>query len=150
MHQRILYRGEYENLNECPVCTALRYKIRGDDPGDDVEGQKPGKKIPAKVMWVGAINTPLVFSRDLARLSCPPSGCRLAVRSASPQRRRRRPRRAISTSSPPSGLSSPQTYVRAPAALPVARASPKVVGAAALAREREEMAVCSPARRSAA
>ena len=34
----ILYRGqEYENLNACPVCTALRYKIRRDDPGD-VEG----------------------------------------------------------------------------------------------------------------
>ncbi|KAK1631840.1 hypothetical protein QYE76_006155 [Lolium multiflorum] len=47
----ILYRGEYENLNECPVCTALRYKIRGDDPGDDVEGEKPRKKVPAKVMW---------------------------------------------------------------------------------------------------
>jgi hypothetical protein len=24
----ILYRGHYENLNECPICTALRYKIR--------------------------------------------------------------------------------------------------------------------------
>jgi hypothetical protein len=24
----ILYRGDYENLNECPICTALRYKIR--------------------------------------------------------------------------------------------------------------------------
>ena len=47
----ILYRGEYENLNECPVCTALRYKIRGDDPGDDVEGEKPRKRVPAKVMW---------------------------------------------------------------------------------------------------
>ena len=34
----ILYRGqEYENLNACPVCGALRYKIRRDDPGD-VEG----------------------------------------------------------------------------------------------------------------
>ncbi|KAK1663249.1 hypothetical protein QYE76_051408 [Lolium multiflorum] len=51
----ILYRGEYENLNECPVCTALRYKIRGDDPGDDVEGQKPRKKVPAKVMWYAPI-----------------------------------------------------------------------------------------------
>jgi hypothetical protein len=47
----ILYHGEYENLNECPVCAALRYKIRGDDPGDDVEGQKPRKRVPAKVMW---------------------------------------------------------------------------------------------------
>ena len=44
INDRILYRGEYENLNECPVCTALRYKIRGDDPGDDVEGQKQGSR----------------------------------------------------------------------------------------------------------
>ncbi|XP_037469237.1 uncharacterized protein LOC119341469, partial [Triticum dicoccoides] len=51
----ILYRGEYENLNECPVCTALRYKIRGDDPGDDVEGGKPRKRVPAKVMWYAPI-----------------------------------------------------------------------------------------------
>ena len=29
----ILYRGEYENLDACPVCSALRYKIRKDDPG---------------------------------------------------------------------------------------------------------------------
>ena len=28
-----------------------RYKIRGDDPGDDVEGEKPRKRVPAKVMW---------------------------------------------------------------------------------------------------
>ena len=33
----ILYREEYENLDKCPVCTALRYKMRQDDPGD-VEG----------------------------------------------------------------------------------------------------------------
>ena len=26
----ILYRGEYENLDACPVCSALRYKIRKD------------------------------------------------------------------------------------------------------------------------
>jgi hypothetical protein len=31
----ILYRGEeYENLEACPVCNALWYKIRRDDPGD--------------------------------------------------------------------------------------------------------------------
>ena len=30
----ILYREEYENLNACPICGALRYKIRRDDPGD--------------------------------------------------------------------------------------------------------------------
>ena len=40
----ILCRNEYENLNECPVCTALRYKIRADDPGD-VEGEPPGREF---------------------------------------------------------------------------------------------------------
>jgi hypothetical protein len=39
----ILYRGDCENLNECPICTALRYKIRGDDTGD-VEGKPPLKE----------------------------------------------------------------------------------------------------------
>ncbi|XP_022685469.1 uncharacterized protein LOC101776219 [Setaria italica] len=47
----ILYRGdEYEKLDACPICEALRYKIRRDDPGD-VEGQSPKKRVPAKVMW---------------------------------------------------------------------------------------------------
>ena len=53
----ILYRGEkYKNLDECPVCTALRYKIRRDDPGD-VEGEyePPRKRVPAKVMWYAPI-----------------------------------------------------------------------------------------------
>ena len=50
----ILYRGEYEDLNACPVCGALRYKISRDDPGD-VEGERPRKKIPAKVMWYAPI-----------------------------------------------------------------------------------------------
>ena len=51
----ILYRGEYENLNACPVCSALRYKIRRDDPGD-VEGEPtPRKRVPAKVMWYAPI-----------------------------------------------------------------------------------------------
>jgi hypothetical protein len=46
----ILYRGEeYESLNACPVCSALRYKIRRDDPSD-VEGERPRKRVPAKVM----------------------------------------------------------------------------------------------------
>ncbi|KAK1686629.1 hypothetical protein QYE76_047477 [Lolium multiflorum] len=58
----ILYRGEYENLNECPVCTALRYKIRGDDPGDDVEGQKPRKRVPAKVMCFELVFPPSFFN----------------------------------------------------------------------------------------
>ena len=46
----ILYRGEYENLDACPVCSALHYKIRKDDPVD-VEGEPPRKRVPAKVMW---------------------------------------------------------------------------------------------------
>jgi hypothetical protein len=51
----ILYRGEvYENLNTCPVCSAFRYKIRQDDPGD-VEGERPQKRVPAKVIWYAPI-----------------------------------------------------------------------------------------------
>nr|CAE04171.2 OSJNBa0029C04.1 [Oryza sativa Japonica Group] len=47
----ILYHGEeYDSLEACPVCKALRYKIRGDDPGE-VDGQLTKKRIPAKVMW---------------------------------------------------------------------------------------------------
>nr|AAR87252.1 putative transposase [Oryza sativa Japonica Group] len=46
----ILYRGEeYENLEACPVCKALRYKIRQDDSGE-VDGQLTKKRIPAKVI----------------------------------------------------------------------------------------------------
>ena len=41
-------------MNACPVCGALRYKISRDDPGD-VEGKRPRKKIPAKVMWYAPI-----------------------------------------------------------------------------------------------
>jgi hypothetical protein len=51
----ILYRREeYENLDACPVCTALWYKIRRDDPRD-VEGEPPRKRVPAKVMWYAPI-----------------------------------------------------------------------------------------------
>jgi hypothetical protein len=47
----ILYHGkEYENLQDCPFCKALRYKIRHDDP-DDVDGEVIKKKIQAKVIW---------------------------------------------------------------------------------------------------
>ena len=52
----ILYRGEkYEHLEECPTCTALRYKIRQDGPGD-VEGERARKKVPTKVIW----NAPII------------------------------------------------------------------------------------------
>ena len=50
----ILYHGEYEDLNACAVCGALRYKISRDDPRD-VKGERPRKKIPAKVMWYAPI-----------------------------------------------------------------------------------------------
>jgi hypothetical protein len=52
----ILYHGEYENLDACPVCHASRYKIRRDDP-NDVEGddERPRKRITAKVMWYAPI-----------------------------------------------------------------------------------------------
>ena len=47
----ILYRGQHENLNACPVCGAFRYKIRRDDPGDVEGDDRPRKRVPAKVMW---------------------------------------------------------------------------------------------------
>jgi hypothetical protein len=39
----ILYRDDYENLTEYPICTILWYKIRGDDPSD-VEGESSRKR----------------------------------------------------------------------------------------------------------
>ena len=50
----ILYRGAYEDLNACLLCGALRYKIRRDDPSD-VNGERPRKRVPAKVMWYSPI-----------------------------------------------------------------------------------------------
>jgi hypothetical protein len=49
----ILYRGtEHENLEACPVCKALRYKIRRDDDPGAPEGTPPKMtKVLAKVMW---------------------------------------------------------------------------------------------------
>jgi hypothetical protein len=49
-----VYRGEYENLDAFPVCTALRYKIRRDDPVD-VEGEHLSKRVTAKVVWYAPI-----------------------------------------------------------------------------------------------
>ena len=52
----ILYRGEYEKLVKCSICTALRYKIRQDDPGDVEGDDAPSRKrVPAKVMWYAPI-----------------------------------------------------------------------------------------------
>ena len=50
----IFYRGAYKDLNACPVCGALRYKIRRDDPGD-VDGEPRRKRVPAKVMCYAPI-----------------------------------------------------------------------------------------------
>jgi hypothetical protein len=51
----ILYYGkEYETLDACPICHASQYKIRRDDPSN-VEGERPQKKIPTKVMWYAPI-----------------------------------------------------------------------------------------------
>ena len=41
-------------MDACPICSALRYKIRKDDPGD-VKGERPRKRVPAKVMWYSPI-----------------------------------------------------------------------------------------------
>ena len=46
----ILYRGEYEKMEGCPICDAKQYKIRQNDPSD-VDGEPVKKKFPAKVMW---------------------------------------------------------------------------------------------------
>jgi len=48
----ILYRGEHEILDECPICIASRYKILRDAPSDVEDEECPKKKIPAKVMWL--------------------------------------------------------------------------------------------------
>jgi hypothetical protein len=51
----ILYHGEHENLDECSVCHASRYKILRDDTGDIEDEERPKKRIPAKVMWYAPI-----------------------------------------------------------------------------------------------
>ena len=40
----ILYRGDYENLDACPVYSALRFKIRKDDP-ENIEGSVLGREF---------------------------------------------------------------------------------------------------------
>ena len=52
----ILYRGEYENLDACPVGSALRYKIIKDDPGD-VEGGASLEESSCEGHVVFAYNT---------------------------------------------------------------------------------------------
>ena len=41
-------------MDACPVCGALCYKIRKDDPGD-VEGEHPRKRVLTKVIWYSPI-----------------------------------------------------------------------------------------------
>jgi hypothetical protein len=58
----ILYRGEeYENLEACPVCTALRYKIRRDDPSD-VDGEPPQEEGSCQGHMVCSYNTTVEMS----------------------------------------------------------------------------------------
>jgi hypothetical protein len=53
----ILYRDEeYENLNACPICSALPYKIRRDEPGD-VEGEHPQEEGSCQGDVVCSYNT---------------------------------------------------------------------------------------------
>ena len=68
----ILYRGEeYENLNVCPVCSALRYKIRRDDPGEVEDEPRAKKRVPAKVMWYAPIIPRLnICSKTKSMPSC--------------------------------------------------------------------------------
>ena len=37
-----------------PGMRCIAYKIRRDDPGD-VDGERPRKRVPAKVMWYATI-----------------------------------------------------------------------------------------------
>jgi rubrerythrin len=55
----ILYRGkEHENLEACPMCKALRYKIRRDDDPGALEGTPPKMmKVSAKGYVVFSYNT---------------------------------------------------------------------------------------------
>jgi hypothetical protein len=51
----ILYRGVHDNLDECPIYHASRYKILRDDPSDVEDEERPKKRIPTKVMWYALI-----------------------------------------------------------------------------------------------
>jgi hypothetical protein len=43
---------EYKKLEACPVCKALRYKIRRDEDHAALKGTPPKTtKLPTKVMW---------------------------------------------------------------------------------------------------
>ncbi|KAK1614095.1 hypothetical protein QYE76_019612 [Lolium multiflorum] len=56
-HRKALYPGCDDGLKKlgCTGFAEMEGTGRGDDPGDDVEGQKPRKKVPAKVMWYAPI-----------------------------------------------------------------------------------------------
>ena len=57
-HNCVLFRGENEDLDNCPKCGTSRYKHRkngGDDGEDNINERKKG--TPRKVAWY----FPLVF-----------------------------------------------------------------------------------------
>jgi hypothetical protein len=62
----ILYRGkEYDNLETCPVCKALHYKIRRDEDPGALEGTPPKMtKVPTKVMVFSYNTTFEAFVQD--------------------------------------------------------------------------------------
>ncbi|KAK1603779.1 hypothetical protein QYE76_027452 [Lolium multiflorum] len=145
----ILYRAEYENLEKCPVCTALRYKIRRDDPGD-VEGEPPRKRVPAKVMChelvqKGLLKTaraPFLLRSKAREEKKTPAGCpkRAPPPSAASASPRRLPRRRLlrppapppprpspfapAASSSPPGRRRPAPSARAARPAPSARRAP--------------------------
>jgi hypothetical protein len=66
----ILYRSVHENLDECPVCHASRYKILRDDPGDVDDKERPKKRIPVilgivDLNNIGYRNDPFVLATDV-------------------------------------------------------------------------------------
>jgi hypothetical protein len=56
----ILYQGkEYENLNACPVCEVLHYKIWIDEDPSAFEGNPQGEKTSSEGYVVFSYNTML-------------------------------------------------------------------------------------------
>ena len=41
-------------MDACPMCGALHYKIRKNDPGD-VEGEHSRRRVPAKATWYSPV-----------------------------------------------------------------------------------------------
>jgi hypothetical protein len=87
---------EYKNLEACPMCKVLRYKIRRDEDPGALEGTPPKTtKLPAKVMWYFPIIVPRARTlrwpslgplKAAASPAPPPSPKTLATRAPPPLR----------------------------------------------------------------